>query len=262
MFGTLFRNWHLVTSLAKREIAGRYRGSFLGILWSFLHPLLMLGVYTFVFGVVLKTKWTEEGGSTAQFALVLFCGMMMFSLFAECVNRAPSLVLSNLNYVKRVVFPLEILVWVALATGLFHLLISFLVWIAVYLAVVGVPKPTILLFPLVVIPVAFLTLGASWLLASLGVYLRDSMQIVGVLTAAMMFLSPIFYPTSALPAEFRWILNVNPLSLGIEYTRDVLIHGRIPSAAGFAAYTGMSAVIAWSGFAWFQKTREGFADVV
>lgn len=262
MVSTVSKNWHLVASLTRREVIGRYRGSMMGILWSFFHPLLMLGVYTFVFGSVMRSRWSEAGNSTTEFALVLFCGLMMFSVFAECANRAPTLILSNVNYVKRVVFPLEILPWVSLGAALFHLLISFAVWLIAYVAIVGVPKPTTLLFPLILVPLALLTLGTSWLLASLGVYLRDTTQFIGILVTAMMFLSPIFYPATSLPADQRWILDLNPLTPAIEFTRDVLIRGRMPDASRFAGYCALSAAVAWFGFAWFQKTRKGFADVV
>lgn len=262
MVSTVSRNWRLVTSLTRREVVGRYRGSMMGMLWSFFHPLLMLGVYTFVFGLVLKTRWSGTGDSTTEFALVLFCGLMVFGLFAECVTRAPALILGNVNYVKKVVFPLEILPWVSLGAAMFHLLISFAVWLTAYIAVVGLPKPTVVLFPLVLVPLALLTLGVSWLLASLGVYLRDTSQFVGIFTTAMMFLSPVFYPASSLPTEYRWILDLNPLTPVIEFTRDVLIRGHVPAASAFSAYCALSAATAWFGFAWFQKTRKGFADVV
>jgi lipopolysaccharide transport system permease protein len=231
-------------------------------MWSFFNPVFMLAVYTFVFSVVFKARWSVGSDSKTEFALVLFAGLLVFNLFAECINRAPTLILSNVNYVKRVVFPLEILPWVVLGSAAFHMLISLTVWMIFYWIFFGVPQPTALLLPFALLPILFLTLGFSWLLASLGVYLRDVSQFIGILTSVLMFLSPIFYPISSLPPEFQHLLMFNPLTPSIELVRDVLFWGKTPDWTQLGIYTGMSLVIAWMGFAWFQKTRKGFADVV
>lgn len=262
MMGSLWRNRSLAGLLIAREVAGRYRGSVMGLLWSFFHPLLMLAVYTFVFSVVFQARWGAGGESKFQFALVLFAGLMVYSLFAECLNRAPSLILSNVNYVKRVVFPLEILPWVALGSALFHLAISLLVWLAAYAALFGVPPATVVFFPIVLIPLALMTMGLSWILASLGVYLRDVAQVVGVLTATLLFLTPIFYPIDNLPAELRPWLALNPLTPIVAWARDVLMWGHVPDWPAFGLFTAGTLIFAWLGFAWFQKTRKGFADVL
>lgn len=262
MAASLWRNRGLITALTKREVIGRYRGSFMGILWSFFNPVFMLAVYTFVFSVVFKARWSGGSESRVEFALVLFAGMIVFNLFSECINRAPGLILANVNYVKKVVFPLEILPFVSLGAATFHLLISTVVWLLFYLLFFGVPHPTVLLFPLVLLPLVLFTLGVSWMLASLGVYLRDVGQVVGVLTTALLFLSPIFYPVTALPAEYQTLLHLNPLTSIIEQTRHVLVWGRLPNAAFWVVATIVGGAIAWLGFVWFQKTRKGFADVL
>ena len=262
MLSSLVRHRDLIATLVRREVVGRYRGSLLGILWSLFHPLLMLGVYTFVFGMVFKAKWNPGATSQAEFALILFAGLMVFNLFAECVTRAPGLIVSNVNFVKKVVFPIEILPWVVFGAALFHLFISFLVWLGFYLVLIGLPDPTVLLLPLVLLPLVLLTMGAAWLLASLGVYLRDVAQVIGVVTTALMFVSPIFYPRSALPRELDALLGLNPLTPAIEYVRDVIVWGRVPDLSGFVFYTAFTAAVACLGFAWFQKTRKGFADVL
>ena len=262
LLGGLWRHRGLVATLARREVIGRYRGSVMGILWSLFHPMLMLAVYTFVFSVVFRARWDSGGDSKTEFALVLFAGLMVFNLFAECVNRAPALVLANINYVKKVVFPLEILPWVTMIAALFHFSVSLLVWLAFYCLLRGVPSATALLLPVVLLPLLLLTLGVSWLLASLGVYLRDVSQIVGIVTTALMFLSPIFYPLSSLPQPYLTILAWNPLTPSIEQARDVLIWGRALNPAAYALQLLAAALVAWLGFAWFQKTRKGFADVV
>lgn len=262
MIYSFWRNRSLIRASVKREVFGRYRGSILGILWSFFNPLLMLGIYTFVFGSVLKSRWSVGSDSTVEFGLVLFAGLMTFTLFAEAVNRAPTLIVSNPNYVKKVVYPLEILPWVILGSGLFHLLVSVAIWLPVYAVFYGTPRATVFYLPLVLLPLSLFILGLSWILASLGVFLRDVSQFMGIATTAMMFLSPVFYPASALPEDYRFLLYSNPLTPAIEYSRDVLYWGRQPDFMMLAVYLFAAALVAWLGFAWFQKTRKGFADVL
>ncbi|KJS28356.1 MAG: sugar ABC transporter permease [Desulfatitalea sp. BRH_c12] len=262
MIAGFWRNRSLIFALSKREVVGRYRGSFLGIFWSFFNPLFMLAVYTFVFSVIFKARWNTGSDSKTEFALVLFAGLIVFNLFAECVNRAPGLILANVNYVKKVVFPLEILPWVALGSAMFHTIISLGVWLTAYVFLFGLPHATALLLPLVFLPLALLIMGLSWMLASLGVYLRDVSQFVGILTTVLMFLSPIFYPITALPEAYRSALLLNPLMPAIEETRNMLFWGKLPGIAMLTAYFLIASCIAWMGFVWFQKTRKGFADVL
>jgi lipopolysaccharide transport system permease protein len=262
MLASPWRHRDLLRMLVRREVVGRYRGSVLGILWSFFHPVVMLLVYTFVFSVVFKARWTVQSQSTTEFALLLFAGLIVFNVFSECVNRAPSLILTNVNYVKKVAFPLEILPWVVLGSALFHAFISLAVWLLAYLLAFGVPQPTVLLFPLVILSVVLFTAGLSWALASLGVYLRDVSQFIGLVTMMLMFLSPIFYPVSALPPAYRPLLLANPLTAPIEQVRGVLFWGHLPDPVVLLAYLAGSALVAWLGFAWFQKTRRGFSDVL
>lgn len=262
MVASLWRNRSLTHASAKREVLGRYRGSALGLLWSFFNPLFMLAVYTFVFSEVFKARWSAGSESKTEFALVLFAGLIVFNLFAECINRAPGLILSNPNYVKKVVFPLEILPFVGLLSAAYHMLISLIVWIVAYAILSGLPHATVLLLPLIVLPFALFIMGLSWALASLGVFLRDVSQVIGVVVTTLMFLSPIFYPASALPETYRHILYLNPLTPVIEMTREVLYWGKLPDFALLGIYWLATVLIAWLGFAWFQKTRKGFADVL
>jgi lipopolysaccharide transport system permease protein len=263
LLSSTVRHRGLLTGLARREVVGRYRGSLLGLSWSLLTPILMLLVYTFVFGVVFNARWgTSPSESRAEFALVLFVGMLVFNLFAETLLRAPSLILSNVNYVKKVVFPLEILPPVILAAALFHLGVGLLVWLVAHLVLAGLPPLTALLFPLVVLPVALVSLGLAWLLASLGVYLRDVGQAISVLVTALLFLAPVFYPLTAVPEAVRGWFYLNPLTLPIEMARDVLFRGRVPDPLAWAGIFLLGALVAWGGFTWFQKTRKGFADVL
>lgn len=259
---SFWRNRSLIGISVKREVLGRYRGSVMGILWSFFNPLFMLAVYTFVFSVIFKARWNAGSESKTEFALVLFAGMIVFNVFAECVNRAPALIVGNHNYVKKVVYPLEILPWIVFGAALFHGAISLGVWLVAYLIFFGLPHATVLYFPLLLVPFGMFIMGLSWAFASLGVYLRDVAQFVGIITAVMMFLSPIFYPAIALPEAYRSLLYMNPLTPVIEQARDILFWGKAPDFAMLGVYTVATSIIAWLGFAWFQKTRKGFADVL
>ena len=262
MIASLYRNRELVLALIKREVSSRYRGSALGLIWSFFHPVCMLIIYTFVFSVVFKARWNAGSDSKTEFALVLFAGLIVFNLFADCINRAPTIILANANYVKKVVFPLEILSWVALGAALFQALMSFGVWLLFYLIIYGMPHATLWLLPLMLLPILFITMGLSWMLASLGVYLRDVGQLVGIFTTVLMFLSPIFYPVSSLPENYRHFLLFNPLSPAIEGVRDVLFWGHLPNMGIYSIYLIVSVIFSWLGFVWFQKSRKGFADVI
>lgn len=262
MFASLWRNRSLVMALAKREVVGRYRGSFLGLFWSFFNPLLMLAVYTFVFSVVFQARWGVGSESKTEFALVLFIGLIVFNLFAECFIRSPGLILANVNYVKKVIFPLEILPFVTLGSAIFHTLISLFVWILAYTVFFGIPHVTVFYFPLIVIPLAFFILGVSWALSALGVYLRDLSQVVGILSTVLMFLSPIFYPVTAIPESYRIFLYANPLMPAIEQARSVMFFGENPDWSLVGGYWAAMIFVAWIGFVWFQKTRKGFADVL
>ena len=262
MIVSFWRNRKLIKTLAKREVIGRYRGSLMGMMWSLFNPLLMLVVYTFVFSMVFKAKWNSGSDSKTEFALVLFSGLLVFNFFAECVNRAPTLIIANANYVKKVVFPLEILPWVILSTSLFHMMISFFVWLVFYIISFGQLQLTLLFMPIIIFPLIFFTMGFAWILASLGVYLRDVAHIVGLMVTTLMFLSPIFYPLSSLPKQYQALLSFNPLALIIEETRESLIWGHMPDLITLSIFTIISMIMAWLGFAWFQKTRKGFADVL
>jgi len=263
MLSSIWGNWQLIIQMTQREVIGRYKGSVMGLLWSFLNPLFMLTVYTFVFSVVFKARWGGgENETRAQFAVILFAGIIVHSLFAEVLNRAPGLILGNVNYVKKVVFPLEILPVISLGAALFHCLISVLVLLAAQLLLSHEITWTVVLLPVVLMPLAILTLGLAWLLASLGVYLRDVGQTIGIITTVMLFLSPVFFPVTALPEHLRPMMMLNPLTFIIEQSREVLIWGHLPNWHGLALYTMAAIASAWLGYAWFQMTRRGFADVL
>lgn len=262
MFNSVWQNKGLIKTLIIRDIHSRYRGSVIGILWSLLNPILLLLVYTFVFGIVFNTKWGGTNSTNSEFALVLFSGLIVFNTFSECFNRAPNLIVLNSNYVKKVIFPLEILPVVSLGSAIFNALVCTGVWFLAYVILVGIPHLTATLLPIVFIPLIMLTLGTSWILSSLGVYFRDVSQFIGIGTTALMFLSPIFYPISSIPEKYQKIIMLNPLSIIIEETRRVLFFGELPNFYLILSLTALAFLFAWFSFVFFQKSRKGFSDVL
>jgi len=250
----------LLAQLTRREIHARYRGSVLGVLWALLSPLLMLGVYTLIFSGVFQAHWANA--PTAVFASVLFVGLCVFNLFSDVLSRSPRLILDHANYVKRVVFPLELLTLVNCLVTLFQFSLNILVLLAWQgFAQGGIPLTAVFL-PLVVMPVLLLAAGASWWISALGVYLRDIAPIVTLLTMALMFLSPIFYSVDTLPRDLQYWFGYNPLALIIDQARAVLIWGNYPKWRALAGLLLGSGLFAWLGFCWFQLTKKGFADVL
>ncbi len=262
VFGVAWRQRGLVARLAWRDVLQRYRGSSLGLLWSLFHPLLMLAVFTFVFSQVFRARWGVDVESTSEFGLVLFAGLVVFWMFSECVGRAPALMLENPAYIKRVVFPLEVLPWVVVVSGLFHAAVSSVVLVAAVAILTGGLPWTAITLPAVFVPIALTSLGVVWFVAALGVYVRDLQQIVPVLLTALLFLTPIFYPPEAVPESFRSVLALNPLATSVEQVRGVLVFGRPPDWLALALASVGSWAVAWAGLWWFERTRGGFADVV
>jgi lipopolysaccharide transport system permease protein len=263
--GFLARGWHhreLIWQLTRREVAARYRGTLLGLAWTLIHPLFMVAIYTFVFREVFRARWDDSVDTAGEFALVLFAGLIVFSLLTECVTRAPALVTGNPSFVKKVIFPLDVLPWAVLGSALFHALVSFALLMLLWGVSHGGLPWTAIALPLPLVPLALWTLGLAWLLASCGVYLRDTTQVVALLTVALLFMSPVFYPASALPEPYRAWLWLNPLTSVIEDVRGLLFHGRLPSAAGLGVQLAVGFAVAWLGWLWFEKTRSGFADVL
>ena len=264
-FTSFHQHFHLILQMVKREIIDRYRGSFLGMLWTFVTPILMLAIYTFVFSFVFKARWggvIETTSNQYEFALVLFTGLIIFNLFADCIGRAPNLILNNVNYVKKVIFPLEILPLVSLGSALFNSLTSLFI-LMFFLIIQGHTfHLSVLWLPIIILPFLLLVIGLSWFLAATGVFIRDIGQIINMILTVLMFLCPIFYPLSALPEELRGYLYLNPLTLMVEQVRAVLIWGQQPNWLYMGYYALFSSFIAILGWIWFQKTRKGFADVL
>jgi homopolymeric O-antigen transport system permease protein len=253
----------LIGQLVRREISGRYRGTYLGIFWSLINPLIMLAVYTLVFGGIFNGRFTQTGKeSAADFALGLFCGMNLFNFFVEVVSRSPGLILSNPNFVKKVVFPLEILPPVAVLAALFHLAIATIPLVVGLLIAHGsVPWGVLLLIP-IVIPLVLATLGVSWLLTALGVFIRDLQAAVVPALTILMFLSCIFYPLSAVPQNFRPFIQLNPMAELIQGARDAVMLNAIPDWRVWICLFGAGIILFGLGLWVFRSCRGAFADTI
>lgn len=222
----------------------------------------MLIVYTVVFSVIFKARWSAEIDRPEEFALMLFAGLIVFQFFSESITRAPTLLLMNVSYIKKVVFPLETLGWVLIGAASVSALSSTAILLLAYSILIDIPPWTAIFFPVVIIPLALFVLGCVWFFSSLGVYLRDLNQVIASVIPLMLFMSPIFYTIDAIPERFHIFIYVNPLSFIIGQMRNVLLYGKAPDLTGLAMYTALALVIAWVGYIWFCLTKHGFSDVV
>ncbi|MEE2906865.1 MAG: ABC transporter permease [Planctomycetota bacterium] len=264
-----WRHRDLVLRLGRRDIEARYRGSALGLIWAIVQPLVLLAVYTFVFGVVFKMRATKIGMedaadqvNEASFAMSLFAGLILYNLFSDCVGKAPSILRQNVTFVKKIVFPLEILPWSTMVMAVFNAIVATIVFAIFYAFIEGAPPLTVLLVPVVVLPVIIMVLGLCWILMSVGLYVQDTQQIVGLVLTIALFTCPIFYPLWMVPEPWQNWLYLNPLTVAIEMVREVVFVGTIPDVWIWLIYLGASVVVAWIGWTWFTITRRGFADAV
>lgn len=264
LFRTVYNYRYLIFEMTKREIARRYRGSALGFLWSFLNPLFMLAVYTFVFSVVFKARWGESSAeeSRVDFAITLFAGLIIFNILAEVVNQSPHLIVNNINLVKKVIFPLEVLPIVTMGSVLFHGMVSLMVLLLAQLILKGYIPSTVIYFPVILLPLLFIALGLSWLISGLTVYIRDVAQITNVLMTILLFVSAVFFPISALPEKYRVFLLLNPVAVIISESRKILIFGSNPDWFLVIIMGIIGFSVSFFGYWWFQKSRKGFADVL
>jgi lipopolysaccharide transport system permease protein len=253
---------YMMLQLIRRDVRSRYQGSVLGIGWSLLYPLLILAAYTFVFRSVFKARWPGGGDSTAEFALQVFAGLVIFNLFGELLGRAPKLVLEQPNLVKRVVFPLEVLAWVATGTAMFHAVLASAVLACAVALVGGGLTPWALSAPLVLAACVPMLLGLAWLLAGFGVFVRDIAHAMGPAVSMLLFLSPVLYPARALPGLLASLLWLNPLTVPIENLRRVVLNGAPPDFVALAVYAIAGLIFAWLAYRLFERIRPAFADEV
>lgn len=253
---------HLIIELSKRDIKERYRGSLFGVWWTLITPMTMLFVFTFVFGEIFRARWHNGDNSIIEFGLNLYAGLIVFWFFAEVIGKAPSLIYSQPNFVKKVIFPLEILSIVSLITALFHFCINAVILCIGVWLFKGQFSWSIFILPLALSACVPLLLGCSWILCSLSVYIRDIGSVIGVAINLLMFLSPIFYPLEAVPEKFQWLFKLNPITFVIEWIRNGLMMNELPQTLPFLTYCTFSACVCFLGYVCFQRLRGGFADVI
>ena len=262
--GTLRRHRFLIAQLTRREVVGRYRGSHLGLFWSFVNPLLLLCIYTFVFKYIFNAKFTgHRTEGWADFALMLFAALVIFNLFAECLGRAPNLILLNSNYVTKVVFPLEVLPLTVVLGSLVHLLIGFVALVlAAFITRGGQLHGAVLLWPLLLVPITCWALGLTWLVAALGAFLRDLNEVMLALTQILMYASAVFYPLERVPAGLRGYLGLNPLTFFSEQSRNLVVWGEPMNWTAYGWVTLSGTVFMVIGYRLFMSVKQAFADVI
>ncbi|WP_037082960.1 ABC transporter permease [Pseudoxanthomonas sp. J35] len=260
-WSALTKHRALTLEMAKRDVLGRYRGATFGLVWSLASPIAMLAVYTLAFGEIMKSRWPGSS-TTADFSLIIFVGIIAHGFLSECMIRAPTLIVSNSNYVKKIVFPLEILPWQMTLSALFHAAMNFVVFALFFLTLHKGLHWTIVLLPIVFLPLVVMAVGIGWLLSALAVYVRDIQQVVTPLSTAMLFLSSAIVPVELVPEKFRVLFQLNPLTLIIDQARTVALWGQSPDFAALGMYSVAAIVVALLGFACFSATKEGFADVL
>ena len=264
MIQNLWRYRSLILQMVQRDIGQRYKGSYLGLFWSVINPLFMLAIYTFVFSVVFKGRWSSatENAPLGEFALIIFAGLIPFNLFSEMANRAPSLILNYSNFVKKVVFPLEILPVIAAGSAAITSIISIGILLVASLLFLGKLSMAAIFVPLIYLPLLFLSLGLGWFLSALGVYFRDFAQIIPLVTQILFFLSPIVYPAENIPASLKWVITINPLAMIVTDFRNLLIWNAFFPMKEWAIWTALTGFIAILGYGWFLWAKKGFADVM
>ncbi|MBX3385113.1 MAG: ABC transporter permease [Phycisphaeraceae bacterium] len=263
LISLLARHHNLIAQFARREVLERHHGAALGVAWNIINPLLSLAVFTFVFGVVLGVSWSEDVNTTGvPFAIILFTGQTIYHIFAECTNRAPVLITSRRNFVRKVVFPLEVLSVAQVASTVVHLGVGIGLIVVATLALAGTVSTTLWAFPLLLVPLYALCLGVSWFLSALGVFLHDVRQITGVATMLLMFCSGVFYPIDRVPEHLRFLIELNPLYILIHAARQTLLWSQHPDWSSLGILTLGSLVLAQLGYAFFAKSKRGMADVI
>jgi lipopolysaccharide transport system permease protein len=263
MIRNLMQHKSLIFRFIHRNVLLRYRGSYLGSCWSLLRPLALLGIYAVVFGQIFESKMGVDPDESAfDFTLALFCGILLFQFFGECAGSAPLLIVTNVNYVKKVVFPLEILPIATVGAALIHMIVGFVpLFIALIWVDGGVPV-TAFYFPVIVMPLVFLSMGICWLLSSMGVFVRDLNTVAPLLITILMFGSAIFYSLKSIPQSLLPYFQLNPIASIIDQARNAVLWGVSPSWPEYGVILFGSLFVMIFGYYFFMRTKKGFADVL
>jgi len=262
MIKTIIKNNYLLGQLVKKDIYQRYQDSVLGMIWSFLVPILMLIIYTFVFSEVFQAKWDIDTSDKYQFALVLFCGLSVFNMIAEVLNRSTSLIISNTNYVKKVIFPLEMLPVVITMSALFNCVISIIILVIAKIIIYHNVSSTVYQIAFMIFPLVILSVGISLLISAISVFLKDVSNLVSVFVTVLMYMSPVFFPLSAVPEEFQKFCMINPMTYLIENFRNVLLYGYCIDWKYYSISLAIAFIFYVVGLVVFRRSKEGFADVL
>lgn len=261
LLATLWRHRGLVLELTRREFAGRYQGSVGGAVWPFIIPVAYLALYSVAFGVVMNARWTL-GGTTTEYVFNLFAGLIIYNLFSDVLIRSSVLIVSNQNYVKKIVFPLELLPLPIVLVALANAFIGLAVWIGVYMVLIGPPTKYMLASPLVLVMIAPMLCAAGWILSAVAVAVRDISQMIGLFSQSLLFMSPIFYTTEMAPSVLQKYLYFNPLTIPVEALRSSLLHASMPGLDLLFFYVVESLILFALARLVFRKIRPHFADLL
>jgi len=255
------RRFELITSLARRALVARYKGSALGIIWALVTPVVTIAIFTFIFAGLFGARFGARGTSW-DYALYLFCALLPWTMFQETLQQSSTTIVTHANLVKRVVFPLETLPVAQALAALGNQMFGTLALVVATLVVDHELHATILWLPALVVPQLIATLGAAWLVASLGVFWRDIAQGITLVLMAWMYLTPIIYPESIVPERYRPFINANPFTALVRSYRRIFLEGAAPDWSSLAYFTAFAVVLFVFGYWWFAKTRRNFADVI
>jgi lipopolysaccharide transport system permease protein len=265
-FKDLVTNAQLIRTLVKRDFVSRYRASSVGLFWTLIQPAFMICVYTFTFSLILNVRFGTDASPTS-FVLYLFCGMLPWLAFSEALSRSSTVVVENSNFVKKLVFPTQILPINMMLSALITEGVGILILLAAILLFKHTLHTTVALLPIVLIPQILLTLGLGWILASLTVFIRDIANFLNLILTAWLFLTPIFYPEqiilqARMPQLFKTLFVLNPMYTIVSNYRRILLDGKMVEPRALAILTLGALLIFWMGYAWFYRTRRSFADVL
>lgn len=253
----------MIVSITIRDFRAAYQASYLGIAWQAILPIIMLSIFYFVFGEIFGGRFLNTGKeSSIDYALALFVGLGFFNFLAQNIGSAPSLITSNLTYVKTLSFPLEILSITTVLNALLNLAISMLLTIAVLLLVNGFVHFSAVCTPFYMLCTFLIAIGVSWGLSALAVFIRDVNAFTSPLTLILMFMCPIFYPMSMVPEKVKWVININPLAIIIEDVRACMLYGKWPSLGSMASVFVVSLLFSIFGYYFFMRSKSAFADVI
>ena len=267
MRANILQDYKLSRMFVARDLQARYKNAWGGLLWLVLQPLIMLSIYTLVFQHILGVRWDTPHSSSPHasgldFALNLYLGLVVFNIFAESLQAAPTVLRAHSNLIKKVRFPIRILPTIPVGLSLCDAALGLAIWLVVYVFVLGLPPVTALYLPLVLLPLILFVLGLCWIVASLSAYMRDITQIVRFGVTGLLFLSPIFFPLQSLPMDLQVLLSFNPLAIEIEMLRGIMMGGVAPAWGSYLGLLSMSVAVYLAGLYWFELTKDGFVDVL